>query len=271
MAGTNGVIGNANPTLATNVTNLVITVTNEAGSASTNLTLRVLPLAPTNFIYTYGPAATNRFRAGQSSATLRLTIGAGQNTNDFPITFGGSDLPDGLALSTNGLLSGTPSNAITYPSVFTAENAAGLGTNTNSIQVLGGAPEIAGPNLVQFTNLITSNYFRYQVSGRGVGQNWAGRDDFPDDVSLTNNWNTDGQIVPDASLNANTGYLRYTWTNTGALFAYLEWSQPLPADSAWLVRDGEFQLRWGDLRSGRFGFGGGGLSGRVACRFPGCG
>ena len=241
VAGTNGVVGSANPTRATNVTDLLITVTNAGGSASTNLTLRVLPLAPTNFVYTYGPSATNRFRAGESNVIMNVTIAAtGQNTNDFPITFGddGASLPAGLSLETNGLLSGTPSLAATYQSVFLATNEAGSGTNTNTIQVFGGAPEIVGTNLVSFTGsnaLTAGTYFRYQLSARGVGQNWAGRDDFPSDSELTNNWNTNSQIVPNAALNATSGVLRYLWTDTNPTYALLEWSQPLPADSGWLA------------------------------------
>jgi hypothetical protein len=133
------------------------------------------------------------------------------------------------------LLSGTPSLAATYQSVFLATNEAGSGTNTNAITVLGGAPEIVGVDLVSFTNLTTNEYFRYQVSARGVGQNWAGRDDFPDDASLTNNWNTNGQVVADAALGATSGILRYTWSDTNQTFATLEWSQPLPVDSPWLA------------------------------------
>lgn len=40
----------------------------------------------------------------------------------------------------------------------------------------------------------------------------------------------------EASLNStNNGYLQYRWSTNAATFAYLEWSQPLPADSGWLA------------------------------------
>jgi hypothetical protein len=239
VAATNGVIGSVNPTLATNVTNVLVTVTNAGGSASTNLTLRVLPLAPTNFVYTYGPASSNRFVAGQSSTTLQVSISTnGQNTNNFPIAFGGLNLPANLTFSNIGLLSGTPTVAASYRSVFTATNIAGSGISTNDITVQSGAPELVGTNNIDFTGanaLAGGSYFRYQVSARGVGQNWAGRSDFPNNEDLTNNWLTNGQVSPDASLSATNGYLQYAWNVTTNSFAYLEWSEPLPVESPWLA------------------------------------
>ena len=231
---TSGVVGSANPTLATNVTNLQVTVSNAGGSTPTNLTLRVLPLAPTNFVLTYGPAATNRFRAGQTNVTLTLSIApTGQNTNDFPITFAadGATLPPGLGF-TNGVLRGQPEIAANYLSDFTATNEAGSGALSATISVLGGAPEIVGPATVtrfDSNNPIFTNVpFRYQVSARGYGQTWAGRDHFEED--LTNNWSTEGLTAVDADLsNTNApGYLRYVWTSTNATDAYLQWKQPLP-------------------------------------------
>lgn len=230
---TSGVIGSPNPTRATNVTNLLVTVANAGGTNSTNLNLKVLPLAPTNFVYTYGTNTTNRFRAGQTNVFLTLTIApTGQNTADFPITFTGDPmtLPPGLDLTTTGVLSGRPELASTYQSVFTAENEAGSGISTNTIVVFGGAPEIVGPTIIsRFSNspVFVDDPFRYQVSARGYGQTWAGRDHFEED--LTNHWSMDGMTAMDADFSTNVpGYLQYVWSSTNDTFVYLQWKEPLP-------------------------------------------
>ena len=207
---------------------VTITVTNAGGTNTTNLTLRLLPAVPTSFIYVTN---SGPFRAGQSSATLTVAVTAGQNTNQYPITYDKVNLPTGLTFNTNsGLASGTPSVAATFPAVFTASNAAGTGTNTNAITVEPGAPELDGPS--SFDLPLTANqYFQYQISARGAGQIWAGRSFFTN--SLDTSWFTNGASNSGAFVSTNTNGLRYAWFTTNSNAAFITWKWELPLDSAW--------------------------------------
>jgi PKD repeat protein len=58
-----------------------------------------------------------------------------------PITFGGSNLPTGLNISTNGLISGTPTTAGTNTATLAASNSFGT-TNQSVTFVIAKAPPV---------------------------------------------------------------------------------------------------------------------------------
>jgi len=231
---TNGLTAVAGGTpSATPVTNasVIISVTNAGGTNTTNLTLRLLPSLPTFFTY-----VTNNgpFRAGQTNANLTVAVTNGQNTNDYPIAYSQVNLPTGLILnSSSGLVSGTPSVSATFPAVFTASNQVGTGTNTNSLNVSPGAPQLLGASSNEVT-LTTNDIFFYQVGARGAGQLWAGRSDFTNALGVS--WNTNSASNSEASLATGTNAnLLYRWNTTNSNNAFITWKEALPLDSGWQV------------------------------------
>jgi len=75
-----------------------------------------------------------------SSNSFNGTVGvAFSNTvtasGTAPITFTGSNLPTGLNIATNGLISGTPTVAGTNIAVFTASNSFGVASQTNTFVI----------------------------------------------------------------------------------------------------------------------------------------
>ncbi|NDB97179.1 MAG: hypothetical protein EBZ78_13655, partial [Verrucomicrobia bacterium] len=70
-----------------------------------------------------------------------------------PITFTASNLPSGLTLGTNGVISGTPKIAATNTVIFTASNSFATVTQTNQFIIQPGAPVI-----LSFTNVGSTNW-----------------------------------------------------------------------------------------------------------------
>ena len=96
-----------------------MTAANAAGSVQATLALRVtekgaVPTAPTITTATLPNATAGTPYSFQIAAS-----------GTAPITFSAANLPDGLSLSSNGLLSGTPTAAGSYSFTVTAANAAG--------------------------------------------------------------------------------------------------------------------------------------------------
>jgi len=83
--------------------------------------------------------STNSF-LGQVGVAFSNTVTA---SGTAPIIFGGSNLPTGLNITTNGLVSGTPSSAGTNSVVFTASNSYGVATQTNNFVIAKGTPVIS--------------------------------------------------------------------------------------------------------------------------------
>jgi hypothetical protein len=82
--------------------------------------------------------STNSF-LGQVEVAFSNTATA---SGTAPITFGGSNLPTGLSIATNGLISGTPTTAGTNQVVLTASNAFGVATQTNNFVIAKGTQTI---------------------------------------------------------------------------------------------------------------------------------
>jgi hypothetical protein len=60
-----------------------------------------------------------------------------------PITFGGTNLPDSLSISTNGLITGTPTNAGTFSSTLTASSSFGTANQAVTFTIAKGTPVIS--------------------------------------------------------------------------------------------------------------------------------
>jgi len=64
-------------------------------------------------------------------------------TGTDPITFSGTGLPGGLAIATNGLITGTPTTAGTNTATLTASNAFGTTNQAATFVIARGTPEIS--------------------------------------------------------------------------------------------------------------------------------
>jgi len=82
--------------------------------------------------------STNSF-LGQVGVAFSNTVTA---SGTAPITFGGSNLPNGLSIATNGLITGTPTTAGTNQVVLTASNTYGVATQTNNFVIAKGTQTI---------------------------------------------------------------------------------------------------------------------------------
>ena len=86
------------------------------------------------------PAITfTNFLTGTVGAAFSNTVTASGST---PITFSASNLPAGLAISTNGVISGTPTTAGTNSTILTASNPAGETRQTNTVVIAKGTQNI---------------------------------------------------------------------------------------------------------------------------------
>jgi hypothetical protein len=83
---------------------------------------------------------STNFFLGQVGVAFSNTVTA---SGTAPITFGGSNLPTGLNIATNGLISGTPSTAGTNTATLTASNAFGLTNQTVTFTIAKGTPVIS--------------------------------------------------------------------------------------------------------------------------------
>jgi hypothetical protein len=83
--------------------------------------------------------STNAF-SGTVGVAFSNTITA---SGSDPIAFSGTDLPGGLSVATNGVISGTPTAAGTFTNaVLTATNAAGTNNQTATFTIAKGTPSI---------------------------------------------------------------------------------------------------------------------------------
>ena len=83
--------------------------------------------------------STNAF-SGTVGVAFSNTITA---TGSAPIVFSGTNLPGGLSVATNGVISGTPTAAGTFTNaVLTATNAAGTNNQTATFTIAKGTPSI---------------------------------------------------------------------------------------------------------------------------------
>ncbi|NBS50546.1 MAG: hypothetical protein EBS97_08105, partial [Verrucomicrobia bacterium] len=83
--------------------------------------------------------STNSFN-GTVGVVFSNTVTASGST---PITFGGTNLPAGLTNSTNGLITGTPTNAGSFSSTLTASNFVGTNNQSVTFVIAKGTPVIS--------------------------------------------------------------------------------------------------------------------------------
>ncbi|NDC35894.1 MAG: hypothetical protein EBZ51_11080, partial [Synechococcaceae bacterium WB9_2_112] len=83
--------------------------------------------------------STNSF-SGTVGVAFSNTVTASGST---PITFGGTSLPSGLSVATNGLITGTPTNAGTFSSTLTASNFVGSTNQSVTFVIARGTPAIS--------------------------------------------------------------------------------------------------------------------------------
>lgn len=109
-----------------------------------------------------------------TSTTLTATGGNGGPYNWTWVAAGGSSLPPGLALSTGGAISGTPTSVGTYMVVATATDlASNSGSATLTIQVKAGVSITTATALP--TGYVGSNYSQQLAAtgGTGTGFTWS--------------------------------------------------------------------------------------------------
>ncbi|NBS79480.1 hypothetical protein EBS57_06645, partial [bacterium] len=87
--------------------------------------------------------STNSF-LGKVGVSTNWTVTASGST---PITFGGTNLPAGLSIATNGTISGTPTTAGTTSTILMASNNYGVATQTNSFIIAKGDQTISFSSL----------------------------------------------------------------------------------------------------------------------------
>jgi hypothetical protein len=143
-------LGGTNSSVSSLVANLNITTNDQititwvsdrgTGSGSSKMIgltdVRVATTAPST-----APTitSTNAF-SGTVGVAFSNTITA---SGSDPIAFSGTDLPGGLSVATNGVISGTPTAAGTFTNaVLTATNAAGTNNQTATFTIAKGTPSI---------------------------------------------------------------------------------------------------------------------------------
>ncbi len=111
--------------------NFSITATGaNGGTATAAYTVTIAPLVP----LTISPASLPNGVVGNVYTSTTITAGSGTAPYTFAVTTG--VLPDGLTLTTAGVLSGTPQTANTFPFTITATDSKGhTGTQNYSITV----------------------------------------------------------------------------------------------------------------------------------------
>ncbi|NDB97175.1 MAG: hypothetical protein EBZ78_13635, partial [Verrucomicrobia bacterium] len=87
--------------------------------------------------------STNSF-SGKVGVAFSQTATA---NGDAPIVFSGTNLPGGLSIATNGLITGTPTNAGTFSSTLTASNLFGSTNQTATFTIAKGDQTITLPVL----------------------------------------------------------------------------------------------------------------------------
>ena len=199
---------------------------------------------PAPGLYRWGLIASNA--AGAHTNTLEVSVeppGTGEWVAGTPLvyavnlapgaTYAVSGLPPGLTFNAaSRQITGTPLSVGTNEVVIVSRTRTETNTNRVTLAIRLGRPEIIGSRSLSFTgplSLKRNEFFRYQISARSAGQPWAGASEFT--APLAPSWVNAAGFR--ANLSGVSGTLRYGWTNTNAASASLDWSQPLPLDSAW--------------------------------------
>ena len=109
-----------------------VVVSSTYGSVTSEVATLTLGSAP---VFT----STNSF-SGTVGVMFSNTVTASGST---PIIFSGTNLPGGLSIATNGLITGTPTNAVTNTATLTASNSFGTTNQTVTFAIARGTPVIS--------------------------------------------------------------------------------------------------------------------------------
>lgn len=169
-----------------------VAASNQAGTVNKNFTLTVLPAAPAAVAPTIETAELTDATAG---AAYSITIAA-SGTASITWSDNGA-LPEGLTLSSDGIISGTPVTAGTYSFKVTAQNEAGSDEKEYTLKVW------QKPS-------ITTNFFGPAMLGEGYGRTLEATGDQPITWKISS-----GNLPTGLTLNATNGTITGTPTVSG--------------------------------------------------------
>ena len=132
-------------------------------------------------------------------------------TGDAPITWSkaSGDLPGGVTLSSDGVISGTPTAAGTFSFIVKAGNSAGAATKTLSITI--NSPASSGPVSVILPPVIATTDLPGGIAGTSYSQNLTATGNTP----MT--WSVAGGSLPDGlTLNSTSGAITGLPTKSGS-------------------------------------------------------
>lgn len=169
-----------------------VAASNSGGNAEKSFTLTVNPPAPVAVAPSIETAELTEATVGTEYS---ITLAA---SGTAPITWSDNgNLPEGLALSAEGVISGTPETAGTYSFKATATNAGGTDTKDYTLTVI--------PAAVKPT--ITTNYFGDAIQNESYGRRLEADGDQPITWSIVA-----GQLPKGLVLNETTGTISGTPT-----------------------------------------------------------
>ena len=147
---------------------VVVTAKNSAGSDTKTFTIKIIDeaddedeIAPT--------ITTTSLTSGNMNSPYGYTLKA---TGTMPITWSAENLPDGITLSTNGYISGTPTESGRFSVKITATNSAGSDTKTLSLTIADAATNTKGqkPTFITTTAdpVLIGEEYNFQLMASGT-------------------------------------------------------------------------------------------------------
>ena len=202
------------------------------GSAGQNHTSGLINATASYISVSGNASATITYSIGTppvitSTSSLAGTVGAAfSNTvtasGTAPITFGGSNLPSGLSIATNGLISGTPTTAGTNNATLTASNAFGMTNQSATFVIARGTPVISSwptASAITYGQALSNSVLSGGVANPTGNFTWTVPTNRPNagtnsqsvtfTPSTTNNYNT---VTSTVSLVVNKASPVLTWT-----------------------------------------------------------
>ena len=151
---------------------------------SNTITLNASDLRMTAFLFT-APTITTDSNLGSYKAGDTISKQLKVEGTDWTMKLTAENLPEGLSMTSEGLISGSIKTAGTYKFTVKAENCAGSHSRDFDVRITSGTSETLKITTTSLTDATEGQSYSFQLEADGSNLTWSAKTKLPDNLTLS--------------------------------------------------------------------------------------